>query len=81
MLGVVGETGEELDEIVELDGIIAVIGSPRTKNIDCTTWEMFHIDTNQQAIKRLDTGHEQSLAHRQKSKSLYRPCFGKHDMC
>ena len=33
ILGVVGETGEELDGIVELDRVIAVIGSPRAVDI------------------------------------------------
>lgn len=40
ILDVVGETGEILDEIVELDRVIAVVGSPRAINIYRTTWKM-----------------------------------------
>ena len=37
ILDVVGETGEILHKIVELDRIVAVIGSPRAINIYRTT--------------------------------------------
>jgi hypothetical protein len=50
ILDVVGETGEELDEIVELDRVIAVVGSPRAINIYRTAWKVFHNNTNQQAM-------------------------------
>jgi len=47
---VVGETGKELDGIVELDRVISVVGSLGAINIYRTTWKMVHIDWNQQAM-------------------------------
>ena len=41
ILDVVGETGEELNKVVKLDRVIAVVGSPRAIDVYSATCKLF----------------------------------------